>query len=56
MLMNSHLHHTVVLARLADMRSAAELRRGPQRTRPAPEPRTASRRPGLRRRVLRAAA
>ena len=34
--MNTHLHHTVVLARLADMHRAAELDRTLPRARPAP--------------------
>jgi hypothetical protein len=54
--MNSYLHHTVVMARLADFQRAAELDRRIPRARPAPAPRVASLRRGLRRRVLRAAA
>ncbi len=54
--MNSHLHHTVVLARLADFHRVAAEERRLDRARPAPEPRPATRRGALRRRVLRAAA
>ncbi|HEX8120390.1 MAG TPA: hypothetical protein VF549_03900 [Solirubrobacteraceae bacterium] len=54
--MNSHLHHTVVLARLADFQRAAELDRRIPRARPQPGPAQSSIRHGLRRRILRAAA
>ena len=53
--MNSHLHHTVVLARLADMTRAAELDRTLPRARPAPRMPSRATRRALRRRVVRAA-
>ncbi|HEX2084457.1 MAG TPA: hypothetical protein VHF89_02145 [Solirubrobacteraceae bacterium] len=56
MLMHPHLHHTVVMARLADFRRAAELERAYPRARPAPRAASRSTRRALRRRVLRAAA
>jgi hypothetical protein len=56
MLMNSHLHHTVVLARLADMSRAAEIDRSLPRARPAPRMPSRATRRSLRRRVLRHAA
>ena len=54
--MNSYLHHTVVMARLADFHRVAELDRSAQRVRPAPERGSRPRGRVLRRRVLRAAA
>ena len=54
--MNTNLHHTVVAARLADMRRAAELDRTLPRARPAPRFASRSTRRALRRRVLRHAA
>ncbi|HEX2085514.1 MAG TPA: hypothetical protein VHF89_07520 [Solirubrobacteraceae bacterium] len=54
--MNSHLHHTVVLARLADFRRVAEAERSLPRARPAPRAASRATRRALRRRVLRAAA
>jgi hypothetical protein len=37
--MNSHLHHTVVMARMADFRAVAERERRTAQPRPAPAPR-----------------
>jgi hypothetical protein len=54
--MNGYLHHTVVMARLADFARVAEQERRIPRARPAPSPRRRSRRAALRRRALRAAA
>ena len=56
MLMNSNLHHTVVMARLADMRRAAELERALPRATPAPRMPSRATRRALRRRIARAAA
>jgi hypothetical protein len=54
--MNSDLHHTVVLARLADFRRVAEHDRLVHRARPAPAP-SRTRRPILAlRRIVRPAA
>ena len=50
--MNSHLHHTVVAARLADFRRVADEERRSQRARPAPRARRASLTAVIRRRVL----
>ena len=53
--MNTNLHHTVVLGRLADMRRAAELERSLPRSTPPPRMPSRATRRAMRRRVLRAA-
>ena len=55
-LMNSYLHHTVVMARLADFSRVAEAERRLHRAAPPPAPQRDARRSLLRRRTVRAAA